>query len=118
VVEKEVCVICKKPEDLKPHTMGWNEVSIHERCEQYYLGKMDHFYKNRMVQLKDEKQVFPKFAHLRCRKCGKEWLEPPGPTQCPTCFHLYLDWLNYTPQRYYWVPKRSLKKDEDGNDRV
>lgn len=34
-------------------------------------------------------------AKYRCLKCGFEWSEPAGPTQCPKCGHLYVRWLNY-----------------------
>lgn len=34
-------------------------------------------------------------AHYRCRKCKIEWTQPPEPTACIGCGHLYVDWLNY-----------------------
>ena len=44
-------------------------------------------------------------AHLRCQKCGHEWREKPGPTQCPECGHLYIDWLNFEEMRKVWDEK-------------
>ena len=33
---------------------------------------------------------------FKCRKCQHEFEnEKPGPTQCPKCSHLYVDWLNW-----------------------
>lgn len=34
-------------------------------------------------------------ARYRCQGCKHEWDQAAGPTQCPKCGHLYLDWLNY-----------------------
>ena len=32
----------------------------------------------------------------KCMKCGYYFeKEKPGPTECPNCGHLYVDWLNY-----------------------
>ncbi len=32
----------------------------------------------------------------RCQKCLFYFeLDNPGPTQCPKCGHLYVDWLNH-----------------------
>ena len=32
----------------------------------------------------------------KCRKCNHEFKnKEPGPTQCPKCGHLYVDWLNW-----------------------
>ena len=34
-------------------------------------------------------------AKYRCRKCKHEYECLAGPTQCPLCQHMYVDWLNY-----------------------
>ncbi len=34
-------------------------------------------------------------GEFRCLRCKHEWTEPPGPTACPKCEHLYVKWLNY-----------------------
>jgi hypothetical protein len=34
-------------------------------------------------------------AEYKCLKCNHQWLDEPGPTQCPICGHLYVKWLNY-----------------------
>jgi hypothetical protein len=32
----------------------------------------------------------------KCQRCDRGFSEPsPGPTQCPFCGNLYVDWLNY-----------------------
>ena len=31
-----------------------------------------------------------------CQRCGLRFeREKPGPTECPACEHLYVDWVNY-----------------------
>ena len=37
-----------------------------------------------------------------CIACETQFLAPPGPTQCPKCKHIYVEWLTYnekTPAR-------------------
>ena len=34
-------------------------------------------------------------AKYRCKSCHSEWEDYSGPTECPVCRHLYVDWLNY-----------------------
>lgn len=34
-------------------------------------------------------------AKFKCWKCKHHWEDKPGPTQCPSCGHLYFTWLNY-----------------------
>lgn len=34
-------------------------------------------------------------AKFRCLKCGYEWEDIQGPTQCPKCNHLWVKWVNY-----------------------
>ena len=36
-----------------------------------------------------------KLAEYRCRRCKHEWSEQTGPTQCPACGRLYVDWLTH-----------------------
>ena len=38
-------------------------------------------------------------AKFRCLKCGFKWEDNPGPTQCPICGHLYVEWENYEKWR-------------------
>ena len=41
-------------------------------------------------------------AEYKCLKCGDEWEHRPRPTECPTCGHLYVEWVNYELMRKYW----------------
>ena len=34
-------------------------------------------------------------AKFKCLKCGYEWEEVTGPTQCSKCNHLWVKWINY-----------------------
>ena len=34
-------------------------------------------------------------AKFKCKSCQQEWQSKPGPTQCPFCGGLYIDWVNY-----------------------
>ena len=35
-------------------------------------------------------------SKYQCQKCEHKWEEAnPGPTECPKCGHLYVDWLNF-----------------------
>ena len=34
-------------------------------------------------------------AIYRCLKCLFSWRGLPGPTQCGSCGHLYVEWTNY-----------------------
>lgn len=34
-------------------------------------------------------------AKYRCKGCGQEWVGHAGPNPCPTCHHVYVDWLNF-----------------------
>ena len=37
--------------------------------------------------------IKPKYV---CQKCKKKFQrEKPGPTECPFCNHIYVDWVNY-----------------------
>ena len=42
-----------------------------------------------------------KQGHFRCMKCTHEWYVSPKPNtqwsvqQCPSCFSLYVQWMNY-----------------------
>jgi len=38
-------------------------------------------------------------AKYKCLKCNYKFESNPGPTSCPNCGHLYIEWLNY---RGYW----------------
>lgn len=42
-------------------------------------------------------------ARYRCLDCGHEYLGEPGPTQCPVCGHLYVEWLNHEEMHARWV---------------
>jgi len=41
-------------------------------------------------------------AKFMCLKCFYKWEDNPGPTQCPSCNHLYVKWLNYEEMRKQW----------------
>jgi hypothetical protein len=47
-------------------------------------------------------------AKYKCLKCGLEYESDPGPTQCPSCGHLYIDWLNYE----YFEKLTNIQLDE------
>ena len=34
-------------------------------------------------------------AKYKCLKCFYEYEDKAGPTKCPRCEHLYVEWLNY-----------------------
>lgn len=34
-------------------------------------------------------------AEFQCKQCNHEWKENSGPTKCPSCGHLYVNWKNY-----------------------
>ena len=34
-------------------------------------------------------------AEFRCLDCGHEYEDEPGPTACPECGHIYVEWVNY-----------------------
>lgn len=38
-------------------------------------------------------------AEYKCLKCDYEYIDEPGPTICPKCFHLYVKWVNYEAWR-------------------
>ncbi len=31
----------------------------------------------------------------KCERCGSTYRDDPGPTQCPSCGHLYVVWLTH-----------------------
>ncbi len=35
-------------------------------------------------------------AEYKCMKCGYQYISDPGPTVCPWCGSLYVEWTNYT----------------------
>jgi len=41
-------------------------------------------------------------AHFECVECGFVWHAQAGPTQCPLCDHLYVNWKNYPIERPNW----------------
>jgi len=41
-------------------------------------------------------------AEFQCLKCGCQWRNVPGPTQCPNCNHLYVKWVNYEEMKKEW----------------
>lgn len=43
-----------------------------------------------------------KIAKFICLKCKYEWVDFPGPTQCPNCGYLYVKWINYNELRKIW----------------
>lgn len=47
----------------------------------------------------------------RCRACGLVYKEFPGPTQCPKCGGLYIDWINFK-QDWEYVNERWRRKDQ------
>ena len=34
-------------------------------------------------------------ATFRCLKCDYEWQDIPGPTECPKCGHIWVEWVNW-----------------------
>ncbi len=46
-------------------------------------------------------------AHFKCMndKCGWEYKDKPGPTQCPFCGSIYVEWVNY--KEWYDTQKKS-----------
>lgn len=34
-------------------------------------------------------------ANFKCCKCAYKYKSQPGPTQCPRCDNLYVEWTNY-----------------------
>jgi len=38
-------------------------------------------------------------AEFKCVRCGFVWSDVPGPTSCPVCGHLYVEWTNYEQWR-------------------
>lgn len=35
------------------------------------------------------------YADNQCLACGQRWKAITGPTQCPSCGHLYVKWLDF-----------------------
>ena len=34
-------------------------------------------------------------AIYKCMKCKHRYKGEPGPTHCPKCGHIYIEWINY-----------------------
>jgi Zn finger protein HypA/HybF involved in hydrogenase expression len=51
-------------------------------------------------------------AEFKCMKCKFKWSSNPGPTQCPMCNHLYVEWLNYEEMRKMWDEIEKNKNKE------
>jgi hypothetical protein len=34
-------------------------------------------------------------AHYKCKKCSFDWKATPSPTDCLSCGHIYVDWVNW-----------------------
>ena len=54
------------------------------------------------------------YATFKCLRCGYQWSNIPGPTECPYCNHLYVKWLNYEEMRKEWDKEKSRTKKEWG----
>jgi hypothetical protein len=53
-------------------------------------------------------------AKFKCLNCGHTWSDHPGPTECPKCKHLYVEWTNYEEWRkrdHERVPERARRVD-------
>lgn len=51
-------------------------------------------------------------AIYACTECGNKWKFLPGPTQCPECYCIWVEWLNYDElnKKYfsnYWSKNES-----------
>jgi len=46
---------------------------------------------------------------FKCLKCGHQWKQRSGQSQCPKCDHLYVKWLNYEEQRKKWRVEEGWK---------
>ena len=46
-----------------------------------------------------------KVSKFKCLKCGHDWKDMTGPTQCPVCGHLYVKWVNYEQLAKGWRNK-------------
>ena len=44
-------------------------------------------------------------AKFKCLKCKFEWEDNPGPTQCPKCKHIWVEWTNYEKWRE-WADRK------------
>jgi len=48
-----------------------------------------------MTKLNSINKIIPK-AKYQCRKCSYYYeLDRPGPTLCPKCGYVYVDWINH-----------------------
>jgi len=41
-------------------------------------------------------------AEYKCLKCGYEYNDGPGPTQCPQCGYDRVKWVNFEEMRNQW----------------
>jgi hypothetical protein len=53
-------------------------------------------------------------AEFRCLKCGFEWKDKPGPTECRVCGHLYVKWVNYEEWRKWAEEKGYYDYQKNG----
>ena len=54
-------------------------------------------------------------AKFCCLACGHEWEQPPKPTKCPKCDHLYVKWLNYEELRASSAKGHSRNSAQQGD---
>jgi len=57
-----------------------------------------------------------KNALYKCLKCNHKYRDELGPTRCPKCGHLYIEWLNYEKWKNTyekWLTSGPIKPQKD-----